>query len=242
MFEIVTSMEQQWLLMESEEGLGCYEEQMLLHNHLDGILPMEIIVRGGKKRYRYKVTGCRNLEEVMKGKKVTGEMMQALFSEMFSIIMSGKRFLLLEDNYCITPESIFFRESDRKLFLCYVPGYQEPLLRQMQKLSEWLLEHLDAQDSQAVYQGYAMHVLCREGKTSFQELLDLFVSSEPHLPPVIASEEGCAESAAGDSVIYEPAAEGDRKRQSIPWHIVGKYLMEGVLLLAALGILIYMLP
>lgn len=237
MFEIAASMEQQWLLMESGEVLGGYEEQMLLHNHMEGLLPVEIMVRAGKKQYRYKVTGCRNLAEIMTGKKVTGEMMRALFSEMFSVVMSGKRYLLQEDNYFITPESIFFRESDRKLFLCYVPGYQKPLLGQMQGLSEWILEHLDVQDSQAVYQGYAMHVLCREGKTSFQELLNLFVSSEP--PEVFSHDEPNSLDAA--AAAYEIGTGSGEKRE-IPWRILGKYFLQGLLLLTAIGVLIYMLP
>lgn len=240
MFEIAASMEQQWLLMESREVLGGYEEQMLLHNHMEGILPMEIIVRAGKKQYRYQVTGCRNLAEILAGKKVNGEMMQALFSEMFSVVMSGKRYLLQEDNYFITPESIFFREGDRKLFLCYVPGYQKPLLEQMQGLSEWILEHLDVQDSQAVYQGYAMHVLCREGKTSFQELLNLFVSSAPSLPSeVFLQDEPERPDAAAE--VFEVGTEV-RKKREITWQLLGKYFMQGLLLLAAIGVLIYMLP
>lgn len=240
MFEIAASMEQQWLLMESGEVLGGYEEQMLLHNHMEGLLPVEIMVRAGKKQYRYKVTGCRNLAEIMSGKKVTGEMMQALFSEMFSVVMSGKRYLLQEDNYFITPESIFFRESDKKLFLCYVPGYRKPLLGQMQGLSEWILEHLDVQDSQAVYQGYAMHVLCREGKTSFQELLNLFVSSEPPLSPDIFPKK---EPDGSDAIVVDDAMKfGSKEKGQIPWRIFGKYFMQGILLLTALALLIYMLP
>ncbi len=240
MFEIMTSMERRWLFVENNGCPGGYEEQMLRHNRPDGLLPMEIFVWGGKKQYRYEVTGCKNLTEIMAGKKVTGEMMQALFSEMFSCVMKGKRYLLLEDNYCIAPESIFFRESDQKLFLCYVPGFQKPLLQQMQRLSEWILEHLDVQDSQAVYQGYAMHMLCREGKTSFQELLNLFVTAAPPPPTVVQNPPAPYEIA--ECAKIRPQEEGVAKKKTGAGRAFGRRLLEGLLLLVVAGILVYMLP
>lgn len=174
MIEKMTSMDRQWLVVESNEECAAYEEQMLRYNMLEGLLPMEVIFKSGGKRYRFSISGCHSLTERVERWRLTGKSLEELFWTMQETIFCCKRYLLQEDNFCVLPESIFFDNVTGKLRLCYVPGYQKKLGEQLTALSEWMLNHLDTEDPYGVYCGYMIHVLCRGENVDFRKILNVF--------------------------------------------------------------------
>lgn len=259
MFDRERNLTQQWIITDQPGMVPAYEEQMLKHNLPQGLLPMEVLIRTGKRRYRYCVTGYQSLDEVAGMVRLSGQMIEFLFREMFSIVEEGKRYLLQEENYCIMPESIFLNTTERKVLLCYLPGYRIPLNEQLKKLSEWILEYLDAEDSLAVYRGYGIHVLCKEERTSIAELLHLFRSDdEPgceKTDEVNAAERERFHAEIGERAdLCEPDAEGSRGcsekiKRSKGRESVRKtgqkllvFVMEGVLVFLMLFLIVYILP
>ena len=70
--------------------------------------------------------------------------------------------------------------------LVYCPEYEVPLPFQLRGLSDWLLSYLDPQDAQAVYSGYAFHVMSHEEGSTIQKMLAAVVR-EPDRPAIGAS-------------------------------------------------------
>lgn len=240
MFERETSMEQQWLLAENCAEIGSYEEQMLLYNCPEGLLPLEIIVRAGIRQYRYDISGMHSIEELANKKKLSGEQIRRIFLGIYSTIMQGRRYLLQEESYCIIPESVFF-DRNMRLFLCYLPGYKQEITGQLQKLSEWVLEQLDPMDSMAVFRGYGIHVLCKEGKVGLADLQRLF-SSEDELTEqkevstvdsVDDNKRTCSENAL--------RVEQVKKKRLLPSG-VGILFVEGGVVFALFCAIVFLLP
>ncbi len=239
MFERESSMEQQWLVIESCGEMGSYEEQMLLYNCPEGLLPLEITVRAGVRRYRYDISDMQSIEESANRKKLSGEMIRKIFLGIYTTVMQGRRYLLQEENYCITPGSVFI-DRDMHLYLCYLPGYGREITEQLIKLSEWVLEQLDSSDSLAVFRGYSIHVLCKEGKVGLTDLQRMFsaedslAETEETLP--MDTVEKCIPAAA-DSV---PALEPEKKKQFLPRGI-GILFLEGGMVFAFFCAIVFLL-
>ncbi len=182
------SMEDTYFLIESIPEEQTFEEEMLLHNSIDGLLPMETGWHSGMKFHRYQCTGMMNLSRFLQGKEVSGEQFETLFTEVFERIRRAKEFFLREDGFYITPESIYIHPADRKPYLCYLPEYHKPLVDQMKELSTWFLSRIDVNDSTAVYDGYAFHVLCHKETCNFDTISSV-LEERPSLPEVTMWEE-----------------------------------------------------
>lgn len=172
-WKIENSMEDRYLVVEGRMGEEAFEEEMLLQNRISGLLPMETQWKDGAKVHRYCITGCRCIREELKGRKIAGEEYQRLFSEIFDCISRGKKYLLQEDSFWLSKESIFLHKETGVVEVCYVPEYQKSLVTQLRELSEWLLDYVDTNDKQAVYCGYAFHVLAHSDVCSFRGLTEV---------------------------------------------------------------------
>lgn len=164
------SMEEQYLVLNDVPAEDAFEEEMLLYNAVPGLLTMESGRLNGKKYHRYRIEGMKNLERVMQGRQISGEEFESLFSRIFAIIRGAREYLLREDGFMVSPETIYIKEKTQEVYLCYFPEYHCPLIEQMRALSTWLLSFLDAEDEKAVYNGYAFHVLCHGDGCTFQSI------------------------------------------------------------------------
>ncbi|MBR5712027.1 MAG: hypothetical protein IKX54_00350 [Lachnospiraceae bacterium] len=160
-----------------------FEEEMLQHNEIPGVLRMETVRVAGEKQRRYRTDGCCSLAESLRGQKLSGEEFRMLMSSLFSGIAQGRKYLLREESFVLTPECVFVRNDTGDTELVYCPEYECPLAEQLRRLSDWLLEYLDAQDAEAVYNGYAFHVMSHETGNPMQRMVSVFCGvAVPGLP------------------------------------------------------------
>ncbi|MCQ2422631.1 MAG: DUF6382 domain-containing protein [Lachnospiraceae bacterium] len=176
------SMENRYLVLNGVPEEDPFEEEMLLYNTIPGLLPMETGRLSGVKYHRYKTNGFKSLRQQLQGKQISGECFEDMFKQIFAIIKGAREYLLREDGFWISPESIFLDEENR-IRLCYYPEYHCLLINQLKTLSEWLLGYLDPNDETAVYNGYALHVLCHGEACSFQAI-SAVLEEKPALPEI----------------------------------------------------------
>ena len=84
-----------------------FREQMLLHNRVEGILPFEIINENGLRIYEYSVMGMETLKSLCVRRKLRAEELKNVFSELLKSVYHGHEFMLLEDDYVVTPETVY---------------------------------------------------------------------------------------------------------------------------------------
>ena len=219
----VGSMEDRYFVLSHVPEEETFEEEMLLYNRIPGVLPMESGRLSEDKYHRYPVSGMVSLRKHLLGKRLTGEQFENLFTQMFATIKNAKEYLLREEGFLITPDSIYVNEKEEKVFLCYFPEYRCPLAEQMKSLSTWLLSFLDAADEKAVYNGYAFHVLCHGDTCSFQEISQM-LRETPALPPPTEWEEHAPQN--------KPYRTGRRSG--------GALVLGSLLFLTAIGSLIFL--
>ena len=189
----IQSMEDTYFIIEQVPEETTFEEEMLLHNVVEGLLPMETGWHSGDKFHRYHCTGLISLTSYLQGKQITGEQFEALLTKVFDRIRHAKEFLLREDGFYITPDSLYINPTDGTPNLCYWPEYHRPLVDQMKDLSTWFLEKLDVSDASAVYDGYAFHVLCHKDVCNFDSISSV-LEERLTLPEVTVWEEEEAET------------------------------------------------
>ncbi|MCR5087223.1 MAG: DUF6382 domain-containing protein [Lachnospiraceae bacterium] len=210
--ERVCSAEENWLVLRHLPPGKSFEEEMLSHNDISGVLSMKTWILDGEKRRRYRVDGCCSLQESLLGQKLSGQAFQRLISLLMRRITDARKYLLREESFVLQPKVIFLRSDTGEPELIYCPEYAKPLAEQMRELSDWLLTYLDPQDEQAVYFGYAFHVLSHESGSTVQHMLTAFgghVAGLPDCSPQKDVRSDCLLRECGDVVPAAGRSEND---------------------------------
>lgn len=193
----INSMEERYLYINNVPEEESFEEEMLLYNAIPGLLKMETGWMSGAKYHRYRISGMLCLTKYLAGKKISGAQFETIIMGVFAEIREAKEYLLREDGFWISPESIYLNEQTKEIFLCYYPEMHYPLIEQMRSLSSWMLSFLDPNDERAVYNGYAFHVLCHGDSCTFQSISGI-LEERPALPEISAILDD------GEEIIPEP--------------------------------------
>lgn len=184
----IHTMEERYLLLSDVPEEETFEEEMLLHNMIPGLLPMETGRLSGVKYHRYRIGGMKNLLRYLEGKKISGEQFELFFSRIFGEIRVAREYMLREDGFLIQPDTIYIDEATEEIGLCYYPEFHCPLVNQMRELSGWFLQHINPADERSVFNGYAFHVLCHGENCTFRSIARI-LEEHPALPEVSTWEE-----------------------------------------------------
>ncbi|MCR5431893.1 MAG: FHA domain-containing protein [Lachnospiraceae bacterium] len=139
-----------------------FRERMMLENEIRGHLPFTIRRINGKKIYEYSIEGLSSLEEESE-RKLGFEKIRSLARGLSDVVEAGIPFLLKEEDYVITPETVFFDKKNRDVKLVYCPGYGENFKKHLGDLMEYCLDMIDYNDGLAVRSSYGLYMKVRDG-------------------------------------------------------------------------------
>lgn len=154
-----------------------FREQMLIHNRVEGILPFEIISENGQRIYEYSVMGMETLKSLCVRKKLRAEELKTVFGELLKSVYHGHEFMLLEDDYVVTPETVY-TDAAGKTEVAYYSGYGKPLRDQLRALSEYMMDNIDYKDDDAVLMIYTFYMKTKEESCTIEDLMGI-VSGTP---------------------------------------------------------------
>ncbi len=169
------SLGRQSMRIIEDENTGersVFREQMLLHNRVEGILPFEIISENGQRIYEYSVTGLETLKSLCARKKLRAKELKSIFSELLKSVYRGHEFMLLEDDYVVTPETVY-TDTNTRTEVAYYSGYGKPLRDQLRGLSEYLMDNIDYKDDDAVLMIYSFFMKTKEESCTIEELMGI---------------------------------------------------------------------
>lgn len=149
-----------------------FREQMLLHNRVEGILPFEIINENGLRIYEYSVMGMETLKSLCAHRKLRAEELKSVFSELLKSVYHGHEFMLLEDDYVVTPETVY-TDAKTKTEVAYYSGYGKPLRDQLRALSEYMMDNIDYKDDDAVLMIYTFYMKTKEESCTIEDLMGI---------------------------------------------------------------------
>ncbi|MBR5968541.1 MAG: FHA domain-containing protein [Lachnospiraceae bacterium] len=149
-----------------------FREQMLLHNRVEGILPFEVINENGLRIYEYSVMGMETLKSLCARRKLRAEELKNVFSELLKSVYHGHEFMLLEDDYVVTPETVY-TDAKARTEVAYYSGYGKPLREQLRALSEYMMDNIDYKDDDAVLMIYTFFMKTKEESCTIEDLMGI---------------------------------------------------------------------
>lgn len=155
-----TAQNSYMIVKEADYDFAPYELQMVLHNKIRNLVPLQIIVADGKVEYWYDVTGMKSLEQRLAVSTADGITIRQIL-EAICVVKTELENYLLDDrdiDYCSS--MIFWNRTGDEILFCYIPGYRETGSSGVKGLVEELLQHLNHSDAEAVRMAYGIYERC----------------------------------------------------------------------------------
>lgn len=160
------------------EGRASFQEKMLEHNKVEGILTFQIHSIDNHRQFHYEVTGYQAISSISEKVPLRLSQVTMLLKSLLAVLKDAKSYLLDTADFVLLPEYTFIHLPDYKLGLCYYPGYQVPLKEQLVMFLEFLMGCVDYQDKEAVLFVYSLYMKSKEDNITIQDLKSFLENQE----------------------------------------------------------------
>lgn len=138
-----------------------YGLKMVLHNEIPNLLKMDIRVLDNMKYYYYNITGKHAISLLCEKEQLKKEQLTMIISGILKGIEKAGEYLLREDDFVIEPEYIYLDLLQKKVYLCYMAGYQQNIRKQLSQLMEYLMDKVDYKEEAAVLLSYSLYKISK---------------------------------------------------------------------------------
>lgn len=152
----------------SEEAYCVY---MLQANHIDGIIRPEPRNIDNRVLYYYDITSKQSIDTIYIKNTINYEQLKGLFENLANLIERAYEYLLNENDLILEPDHIYIELASYRVNVCYLPGYNKEISKQMVALVEYLMNKVEYNDKEAVLYIYNLYAVCRDEGFSFNNLL-----------------------------------------------------------------------
>lgn len=139
-----------------------YTIRMLSGNHISGLLSFQEKWINGDCRYYYDVTSKQPLGRILEYRNLKGSELKIFLSSLIFSIRQMERFLLDEGQLCLEPDYIYIEPEIFRCALILVPGRYEDFAGGFRRLSQYLLDHVDQNDKDAVVLAFSVFKECQK--------------------------------------------------------------------------------
>lgn len=136
--------------------------KMLLHNHIPGMLPLQIQYIDNKECYFYQITGRSSMEKMLEKDCMGFFMAMKILDGIVDAVKKSREYFLKEEHYILNPAYVFWHERKKEVSFCYFPGYFKAFDRQMDELCQYLLQKIDHKDKACVELIYGIYELLQQ--------------------------------------------------------------------------------
>ncbi|HPU62769.1 MAG TPA: DUF6382 domain-containing protein [Mobilitalea sp.] len=154
---------------DSSEKLYCIK--MLQANDIPGILGPDLRSIDNKVYYYYDITSKQALEIIYDKTPINYGQLKSLFFNITEIIDQAYEYLLDENDLVLEPKYIYTDLSSGKIYLCYLPGYNADIRKQLISFIEYLMNKVDYKDNEAVLYIYNLYAVSREDAFSYERFI-----------------------------------------------------------------------
>jgi hypothetical protein len=172
--EFRRDMQQNLLVLRDQEiSVSMFQEKMLEHNQLEGFLPIRVQRMNGERIIYYDLYGIQPLSEVCHVTLPNAAQLTSLVKGILEAIRKVGEYLLKEDDILLSLEYMFVRLPEYQIKLCYYPGYQLSIKKQISQLFETLMSCVDYEDRDAVYLMYSLYMKSKDESCTVLDLEQL---------------------------------------------------------------------
>lgn len=160
--DYIRNMNVSHMVLEQKIETAEWENEMILHNKIEGILFAECVCENGKRNLWFDITGKQSLDILLASSELNYAMLCRILSCICSAISKLDSLLLIPDALLMIQDCIFIDNQTEELYFCYYPGNEEKLSEAVCNLMEFLLTRLDHNDTKAVDAAYALYEQMRK--------------------------------------------------------------------------------
>ncbi len=202
-----------------DSEVNDFRVQMLLHNKLDGFIPLNITYTDNIPEYTYNITGLTLLESECNNSKITMNNFTSLINSLNSLLYLCDKYLLNPDNLMFTNEFTYINPENFNLSLCYCPFYSESFKENFYNFICFLLNKIDYDDSALVEIIYDLQKDCAKIELPVKIILDRVVAKFSEKVSIVSDE-----MPSGDCLVIGT----DSEKLSAPLKPckINKYLMN----------------
>lgn len=151
-----------------------YDIPMLLNNPIPYLLTVQVTYLNEQAKYAYDITGKQAVLDWIERRKIQYKDCVNLYSAIFDVIDACSEYLLDESNLVFLPEYIYYELGHYRYHFLYHIYYHRDILKQVNELSEFLMDHVDYEDEKAVLLVYAMYHESKRKEASIDTLRTVF--------------------------------------------------------------------
>ena len=138
-------LDYQYMIINVGEDIESdYRLSMLIHNRIDGFLPVHIQQMNGRSTLNYEITSLEDLPSL------------SLLLQFCSAVSEVGRYLLDGEGILLEPQYIFVSKSLERVRFCYYPYSHMPLYQAVNVLCRFLIDHIDYDDRKSLELAYGL--------------------------------------------------------------------------------------
>lgn len=169
--EFRREMNRNYMVIVPESGRNeKYAVRMLTGNKIPGFLPFHEKQVNGENRYYYDITSKQPLDRILEHKSLTGAELERMISDLIFSLKQIERFFLDESCIELKPEFIYVEPDSFQCYFCFIPGMAGDFPRAFCELSQYLLDHVNHRDGDAVVLAFAVFRECRKENFGIEDI------------------------------------------------------------------------
>ena len=159
------------MVIRSEMGWSdTYTLRMISGNKIPGLLGFQEKWLDGTPMYYYDITSKQPLSRLTERRKITGSELRTLISDFILVLKQMERFLLDEQRICLNPECIYIDPETCHGSFFLIPGYHSDFSKSFFELAQYVLDHVDHGDGDAVILAFSMFRESRKDNFGIEDI------------------------------------------------------------------------
>lgn len=157
--------------------MESYCIKMLAYQQIEGILPLEIQTINNQAFFNYEITAKQSVYNLFDKTILSFDRVRKMFVNLIDTIERSYDYLLLPDDFIVTPEYVYLDINTDMPYLCYLPGHQKNIKEQLSSFIEYMMNKVDYNDKEAVLLIYRLYAISKEEGYTFNHLKETIQNS-----------------------------------------------------------------
>lgn len=148
----------------------CLDVRILFHHKINGMITVERCYVNGEEQYWYDISGKQALDGFIKINSLEYSLFEMLILRICEQLEILEWNLLDGKGLILDPELIFLNHKGDDISFVFYPGNEEDILKEIQRLLEYLLSKLNHSNQESVEGAYELYEMSIQENCQIQDL------------------------------------------------------------------------
>lgn len=160
------------ILKEQAIDESDYRFQMIMNNHIKGLVPMSVKSINNQQDIYYETTSLVSIESAYSKKRMSGEDIYNLIKSIRDLSDTISEYLLNINNIIFDTAYVYVKKQEKKYNFCYYPKTDSNFQENLREFFDKLLEFVNHNDRKAVLIAYGIQKVTIGDNFTVRDLLD----------------------------------------------------------------------